>query len=126
MVNKFTMVDDRGLLVNGFDFCRRGLSKHFQGKSQSFTCLSNVRCLEDLAKPQNPYNKKLKSCKSYVGLYGAGCQKSLSNQHLNKIPRSCSSRQISKKTSRGPSYSSLLVTANRNRNTSSIMPPTYS
>ncbi|KAK1384544.1 Oxidative stress [Heracleum sosnowskyi] len=102
---------------------KRGLSKHFQGKSQSFSCLSNVRCLEDLAKPENPYNKRLKSCKSYVGLYGGGCQKSSSNQHLNKIPRSASSRQISKKTSR-PSYSSLLATANRN--TSSIIPPSYS
>lgn len=47
---------------------RRGLSKHFQGKSQSFTSLSNVLCVEDLAKPENPYNKKLKSCKSYGGL----------------------------------------------------------
>lgn len=99
---------------------KRGLSKHFDGKSQSFTCLSNVRSLEDLAKPENPYNKKLKSCKSYVGLY----QKSSSNQNMNKIPRSASSRQISKKTSR-PSYSSLLnITANRNGG--SIMPPTYS
>lgn len=47
---------------------KRGLSKHFQGKSQSFTSLAKVMCLEDLAKPENPYNKKLKSCKSYVGL----------------------------------------------------------
>ncbi|KAJ4973063.1 hypothetical protein NE237_006237 [Protea cynaroides] len=43
---------------------KRGLSKYFQGKSQSFTSLSNVRSMEDLAKPENPYNKKLKSCKS--------------------------------------------------------------
>ncbi|KVI03014.1 uncharacterized protein LOC112513611 [Cynara cardunculus var. scolymus] len=47
---------------------KRGLSKHFQGKSQSFTSLSKVMCLEDLAKPENPFNKKMKSCKSYVGL----------------------------------------------------------
>ncbi|KAD3640603.1 hypothetical protein R6Q59_003327 [Mikania micrantha] len=47
---------------------KRGLSKHFQGKSQSFTSLSKVTCLEDLVKPENPYNKKIKSCKSYVGL----------------------------------------------------------
>ncbi|KAJ7960020.1 Oxidative stress 3 [Quillaja saponaria] len=46
---------------------KRGLSKHYQGKSQSFTSLANVRSLEDLAKPENPYNKKLKSCKSYAG-----------------------------------------------------------
>ncbi|XP_042484666.1 uncharacterized protein LOC122064951 isoform X2 [Macadamia integrifolia] len=46
---------------------KRGLSKYFQGKSQSFTSLSNVRSLEDLAKPENPYNKKLKYCKSDEG-----------------------------------------------------------
>ncbi|KAI3712734.1 hypothetical protein L1987_71299 [Smallanthus sonchifolius] len=49
---------------------KKGLSKHFQGKSQSFTSLSKVTCLEDLAKPENPYNKKLKSCKGYVALSG--------------------------------------------------------
>ncbi|KAG4935070.1 hypothetical protein JHK85_049989 [Glycine max] len=38
-----------------------------EGKSQSFTSLTNVRSLEDLAKPENPYNKRLKSCKSYAG-----------------------------------------------------------
>ncbi|OVA12074.1 hypothetical protein BVC80_1489g5 [Macleaya cordata] len=48
---------------------KRGLSKHYQGKSQSFTSLSEVRCLEDLAKPENPYKKKLKTCKSYGGLF---------------------------------------------------------
>ncbi|KAG6491675.1 hypothetical protein ZIOFF_046611 [Zingiber officinale] len=33
---------------------RRGLSKHFQGKSQSFTSLSEARCIEDLAKKEAP------------------------------------------------------------------------
>ncbi|CAA2999626.1 Hypothetical predicted protein [Olea europaea subsp. europaea] len=53
---------------------KRGLSEHYNGKSQSFTSLSNVRCLEDLAKPENPYNKnkKLKSCKSDGGIL-EGC-----------------------------------------------------
>ncbi|MQL87738.1 hypothetical protein Taro_020289 [Colocasia esculenta] len=45
---------------------KRGLSRHFQGKSQSFTCLANVRCLEDLVKPERPCRKKLKSCRSYA------------------------------------------------------------
>ena len=51
---------------------KRGLSKHYEGKSQSFTCLSNVRSLEDLAKPMKQLNKKkLKQCKSYAcGLDG--------------------------------------------------------
>ncbi|PIN16055.1 hypothetical protein CDL12_11298 [Handroanthus impetiginosus] len=47
---------------------KRGLSRHYNGKSQSFTSLSNVGCLEDLAKKENPLNKKLKTCKSYGGL----------------------------------------------------------
>nr|CAD1818875.1 unnamed protein product [Ananas comosus var. bracteatus] len=48
---------------------KRGLSKHFQGKSQSFTSLSSVRCLEDLIKPEKLHKKqkqkqKLKPSKS--------------------------------------------------------------
>ncbi|XXG48181.1 hypothetical protein AAC387_Pa02g2696 [Persea americana] len=42
---------------------KRGLSKHFQGKSQSFTSLANVRCLEDLAKRVLPYRKRIVKCK---------------------------------------------------------------
>ncbi|EHA8591278.1 hypothetical protein COCNU_scaffold040430G000010 [Cocos nucifera] len=76
--------------------CRRGLSRHFQGKSQSFACLSNVRCLEDLAKPEKPYRKKLKSSKSYGG--GLDSHKALAQ-------KACS-RTITKKASKG-SFSSL-------------------
>lgn len=59
-------LQDMSSLLQELPF-KRGLSKHYNGKSQSFTSLSNVRCLEDLAKPENPYNKKLKSCRSYGG-----------------------------------------------------------
>eukprot|EP00252_Welwitschia_mirabilis_P005905 TRINITY_DN1649_c0_g1_i1.p1 TRINITY_DN1649_c0_g1~~TRINITY_DN1649_c0_g1_i1.p1 ORF type:complete len:156 (+),score=41.34 TRINITY_DN1649_c0_g1_i1:491-958(+) len=45
---------------------KRGLSKHYGGKSQSFASLKDVRCLDDLAKPENPYRKRMKSCGSYV------------------------------------------------------------
>lgn len=67
---------------------KRGLSKHFEGKSQSFTSLSNVKSLEDLIKPERPFKKRqqLKSSKSY----GWGLDKSLS-------------RAITKKSSRGSS-----------------------
>ncbi|XP_022751721.1 uncharacterized protein LOC111300351 [Durio zibethinus] len=46
---------------------KRGLSKHYQGKSQSFTSLASVRSIEDLPKKVIPlYNRaKMKSCKSY-------------------------------------------------------------
>ncbi|KAL8532254.1 hypothetical protein ACS0TY_008745 [Phlomoides rotata] len=46
---------------------KKGLSKHYNGKSQSFTSLSNVKCVEDLVKQENPFKKKLKTCKSYGG-----------------------------------------------------------
>ncbi|XP_010250333.1 PREDICTED: uncharacterized protein LOC104592584 [Nelumbo nucifera] len=41
---------------------RRGLSKHYQGKSQSFSSLYEVSCIEDLVKRENPHRKKTKSC----------------------------------------------------------------
>ncbi|XP_016450960.1 uncharacterized protein LOC107775721 [Nicotiana tabacum] len=84
---------------------KRGLSKHYNGKSQSFTSLSNVSSLEDLAKPENPYNKKLKSCKSY-GVFLEGFK---SDHHQSPPTRrgSSSSKLNSKKTNRVGSYSSL-------------------
>ncbi|MCE3049932.1 hypothetical protein HAX54_046148 [Datura stramonium] len=73
---------------------KRGLSKHYNGKSQSFSSLSNVRSLEDMAKPENPYNKKLKSCKSY-GVFLEGGFKS---DHLQpSVIRSSSSSRLSSK-----------------------------
>lgn len=49
---------------------KRGLSKHYQGKSQSFTSLANVKSLEDLAKKVSPCGQRMKPCKSYAGLVG--------------------------------------------------------
>ncbi|KAI3665215.1 hypothetical protein L6452_43838 [Arctium lappa] len=80
---------------------KRGLSKHFQGKSQSFTSLSKVLCLEDLAKPENPFNKKMKSCKSYVGLSRvlppptrSSSSSKLFNKKASSSRASCSSLSI--------------------------------
>ncbi|ESQ49786.1 hypothetical protein EUTSA_v10021675mg [Eutrema salsugineum] len=56
---------------------RRGLSKHYKGKSQSFTSLSGALTVEDLAKPENPFNAKLKQrrenthCRRLSGCGGA-------------------------------------------------------
>ncbi|XP_077221332.1 uncharacterized protein LOC143855048 [Tasmannia lanceolata] len=84
---------------------KSGLSKHFQGKSQSFTSLSNVSCVEDLAKPENPYRKRLKSCKSYGGDL---------DSHRSYLPKACS-KIISKKASRGscPSFKRSNFLANK-------------
>ncbi|KAL5701594.1 hypothetical protein ACHQM5_026914 [Ranunculus cassubicifolius] len=37
-----------------------GLLAYYSGKSQSFTCLADVHCLEDLKKPKIPKAKKRK------------------------------------------------------------------
>lgn len=101
---------------------KRGLSKHYNGKSQSFTSLSNVSTLEDLAKPENPFNKKLKSCRSYGGLFLEGFNKTSQNQPQ----RSSSSSRLGvlkKSSSRG---SCLSLSSRRNNNGSFLgnRPPT--
>uniref|UniRef100_A0A2P2IKU0 Uncharacterized protein MANES_04G135000 n=2 Tax=Rhizophora mucronata TaxID=61149 RepID=A0A2P2IKU0_RHIMU len=44
---------------------KRGLSNFYEGKSQSFTSLSRVTSIEDLAKKETPYRRKMKYSKSY-------------------------------------------------------------
>ncbi|MCL7029187.1 hypothetical protein MKW94_005272 [Papaver nudicaule] len=96
---------------------KRGLSKHFQGKSQSFTSLSNVHALEDLAKRENPYKKKnmmMKSCKSYA--CGLDNSKSFATNN--------SSKMISKKGgNKGGSFSSLMGSKRNGFMSCSISPP---
>ncbi|KAK9115684.1 hypothetical protein Sjap_014631 [Stephania japonica] len=97
-------LDEMSSLIHQLPF-KRGLSKFYQGKSQSFTSLSNVRSLEDLAKPENPYNKRLKSCRSYGGLF-------ISENHHQKQSKASSSppkalaRAIAKKSSSSSRVSS--------------------
>ncbi|XP_004503086.1 uncharacterized protein [Cicer arietinum] len=74
---------------------KRGLSKFYQGKSQSFTSLTNVKSLEDLVKPESPYNKKLKSCKSY----GEGFCERQDFSKCNFKSTSAMSRLVSKRGS---------------------------
>ncbi|KAK6927323.1 hypothetical protein RJ641_005914, partial [Dillenia turbinata] len=44
---------------------KRGLSKYYKGKSQSFQSLSNAKRIEDLAKVRSPFKKKTGSSKSH-------------------------------------------------------------
>jgi hypothetical protein len=47
---------------------KRGLSKFYQGKSQTFASLESVKSLEDLAKRGRPKRRKMmESSKSYGG-----------------------------------------------------------
>ncbi|CAL2278557.1 unnamed protein product [Prunus armeniaca] len=39
---------------------RSGLSRYYSGKSRSFTCMDDVRSVEDLKKPEHPDAKKRK------------------------------------------------------------------
>ncbi|KAK6944896.1 hypothetical protein RJ641_025998 [Dillenia turbinata] len=75
---------------------KRGLSKFYEGKSQSYTSLASVTSIEDLAKKTSPCGKRMKSSKSYAG----GLDGHKASAHT---PKSI----ISKKTSRGSSLSKL-------------------
>ncbi|PSS15558.1 E3 UFM1-protein like [Actinidia chinensis var. chinensis] len=46
---------------------KRGLSKYYQGKSQTFSSLASVKSLEDLAKKGRRHKRKVKASKSYGG-----------------------------------------------------------
>ncbi|XP_059643971.1 protein OXIDATIVE STRESS 3-like [Cornus florida] len=74
---------------------KRGLSKFYQGKSQSFTLLSRVGSIEDVAKKESPaaYRRKMKACKSHGG--GLDSYKSLTLPKPKPV--------ISKKVSSRPS-----------------------
>ncbi|KAE8801106.1 hypothetical protein D1007_23317 [Hordeum vulgare] len=71
---------------------RRGLSKYYQGKSQSFTSISYATCLQDLGK-EVTYSKRMKTCKSYTS--GLGMK-----QRSNHLPRTCN-KMITKRSSKG-------------------------
>ncbi|OAY82146.1 uncharacterized protein LOC109722340 [Ananas comosus] len=49
---------------------KRGLSKYYEGKSQSFTSLSDAKSVEDLPKKETPFKRKIKPSKSYAGGLG--------------------------------------------------------
>ncbi|XAR50692.1 hypothetical protein NMG60_11005089 [Bertholletia excelsa] len=68
---------------------KRGLSKFYNGKSQSYTCLARVTSVEDLPKKETPYRRKMNSSKSYAG--------GLDTYKLYTHPKPA----ISKKPSRG-------------------------
>ncbi|XP_022721476.1 uncharacterized protein LOC111278958 [Durio zibethinus] len=67
---------------------KRGLSKYFHGKSESFTSLSSVKSIEELAKKESPYRKKMKACKSYGG--------GLDSHKLYTLPRATISKKFSR------------------------------
>lgn len=70
---------------------KKGLSKFYQGKSQSYTSLSRVKSIEDLPKKESPYNNKRKLMKSSKS-YGGG----LNNYKSHTLPKPVISKNISR------------------------------
>ncbi|KAI7739954.1 hypothetical protein M8C21_029356 [Ambrosia artemisiifolia] len=70
---------------------KRGLSKFYQGKSESFTSLARVMSIEDLPKKiKNPYNK-MRKIKSNSKSYGGG----LDNYKSHTLPKPLISKKVS-------------------------------
>ncbi|CAN6207482.1 unnamed protein product [Urochloa humidicola] len=65
---------------------RTGLSKHYQGRSQSFTSLADVSCVEDLAKKTTPYTRRKKAPRRYAPEV-LGAKNRLSKMIIKKVPR---------------------------------------
>ncbi|VVA18606.1 PREDICTED: unknown [Prunus dulcis] len=87
---------------------KRGLSKYFEGKCQSFTSLSKVKSIEDLAKKESPYNqrKALKQSKSYGGGLGSYRSYTLPKATISKIKKTSSASRASYLSSDNLSFSS--------------------
>ncbi|XP_010485654.1 PREDICTED: uncharacterized protein LOC104763943 [Camelina sativa] len=96
---------------------RRGLSKHYKGKSQSFTSLAEALSVEDLAKPENPFNAKLKQrresphCRRLSGCGGAS-ERNLSGHDvfLDRPPRLSGSRPLLRAQTLSAAHISTLLT----------------
>lgn len=82
---------------------RTGLSKYYKGKSQSFTSLSDVKCLQDLAKKTTAHIGRNAS-RSSISLHAPGpCSKTIAKK---TAPRGSSGRVPSRAWSRGLSHRS--------------------
>lgn len=66
ILNQFSLNLFSILTMSNLILCRRGLSKFYNGKSESFTALSMVTSIEDLVKKETPYKRKMKASKSYA------------------------------------------------------------
>ncbi|KAJ6794676.1 Uncharacterized protein M6B38_230120 [Iris pallida] len=83
--NSDRSLDELSSLVSQLPL-KRGLSKYYQGKSQSFSSFSDVGSVGDLAKKETPYKRKMmKTCRSYAGgLDEHNCEPSSAGDHYNK------------------------------------------
>ncbi|KAL8138513.1 hypothetical protein V2J09_004514 [Rumex salicifolius] len=71
---------------------KRGLSKFYQGKSQSFTSLATVTSLEDLAKKSNNYGgyaRRMKPCKTQKSPHTTSPKSTISKRSSSSSSLSC-------------------------------------
>ncbi|CAN4098482.1 unnamed protein product [Withania somnifera] len=83
---------------------KRGLSKYYEGKSESFTCLARVTSVQDLPKKETPYSRKKMNKSSYKSY---------------TLPKSI----IFKKASKSSFLSSCYTTRKSNSSISRSSPP---
>ncbi|KAJ4731101.1 hypothetical protein LUZ62_048710 [Rhynchospora pubera] len=98
------------------DSNKRGLSKYYDGKSQSFTSLFDVKCVEDLPKKQSPYKRRIKPSKSYADGLSDKDQEAVCNYNPNN-------NGIAKNSSRGSCGNLLARNINNGRSSLSCRPP---
>ncbi|GAA0147197.1 hypothetical protein Leryth_012853 [Lithospermum erythrorhizon] len=93
---------------------KRGLSKYYHGKSQSFTSLGSVGNLEELAKKESSYSQRMKSCRSYGwGLNGRKFgPKATITKKSSTIKGSLFSSKGGSTTSLGTCRSSMSINSN--------------
>ncbi|GAB2269333.1 hypothetical protein Dimus_004253 [Dionaea muscipula] len=85
---------------------KKGLSKFYEGKSQSFTSVTRVTSLEDLAKKaSDQYRRKFKACKSYGG--GGLNKHRRSSPYAATLPRPTITKKASTRASLSLSLSCL-------------------
>ncbi|KAM3212433.1 hypothetical protein ACQJBY_065476 [Aegilops geniculata] len=90
---------------------RTGLSKYYKGKSQSFTSLSDVKCLQDLAKKTTAHNGR-KASRSTISRHVPGpCSKTITKKTAPRgssggVPSRAWSRGLPHRSGKPPAYQS--------------------
>ncbi|TVU07861.1 hypothetical protein EJB05_41233 [Eragrostis curvula] len=82
------------MMLDHLPALRTGLSNYYRGRSQSFTSLAEVSCVEDLAKKTTPYIKRTKAPQCYAAALGA--KNHLSKKIAKKVKRSSPDRLLSR------------------------------
>ncbi|VAI89840.1 uncharacterized protein LOC119337788 [Triticum dicoccoides] len=90
---------------------RTGLSKYYKGKSQSFTSLSDVKCLQDLAKKTTAHTGR-KASRSSISLHVQGPhsktigKKTPPRGSSGRLPSRAWSRGLPHRSGKPPAYQS--------------------